>query len=79
MSEIFTIQGGAADGGCDAHENVFDDWLSEIHSSLQVALAAIDDYDHDERVRKSMKDLLGIKSCKGARKGSDLRKPVEQV
>lgn len=60
ITDIFTVQTGTNNGGCDARLTVLDDWLSEIIQSLDTALVAILDYNNDERVRKSMSVIFGI-------------------
>ncbi|KAI3333234.1 hypothetical protein F4824DRAFT_503269 [Ustulina deusta] len=68
LDEVFTIQSGRTDGGCDrfynqaAQTGVLDDWLSEISYSLDYALSAIEDYNgdicHTDRYAKPLAMLL---------------------
>lgn len=61
ITDIFTVQpGGTNNGGCDDRPAVLDQWLSEAIESLDVALVAIDEYDQDPRVRRSMAAIFGI-------------------
>ncbi|KAL2872835.1 uncharacterized protein BJX67DRAFT_20775 [Aspergillus lucknowensis] len=60
ITDIFTVQPGSSDGGCDDRAAVLDQWLSEGIESLDVALNAIDEYNQDIRVRRSMSVIFGI-------------------
>ncbi|GKT58404.1 hypothetical protein ColTof4_12335 [Colletotrichum tofieldiae] len=60
ITDIFTVQPGTLDGGCDGRAAVLDQWLSEGIESLDVTLNAIDEYNQDPRVRRSMSVIFGI-------------------
>jgi len=60
ITDIFTVQTGANNGGCDSRLGVLDQWLSEGIQSLDTALLAIENYNTLEEVRKSMSVVFGI-------------------
>ncbi|KAK0742157.1 hypothetical protein B0T21DRAFT_124691 [Apiosordaria backusii] len=61
IHEIFTLpRTGTTNGGCGDRMNVLDQWLGESIRSVGVALDAINDYDNDARVRKSMAKFFRI-------------------
>ncbi|KAK4038077.1 hypothetical protein C8A01DRAFT_48254 [Parachaetomium inaequale] len=60
ITDLFTVQPGARDGGCDDRAAVLDQWLSEGIDSIDVALNAIDEYRQDPRVRRAMSVIFGI-------------------
>ncbi|KAL2802027.1 hypothetical protein BJX63DRAFT_438263 [Aspergillus granulosus] len=60
ITDIFTVQPGTREGGCDDRAAVLDQWLSEGIESIDVALNAIDQYNQDARVRRSMSAIFGI-------------------
>jgi len=41
ITDLFTVQPGARDGGCNGREAMLDQWLSEGIESVHIALAAI--------------------------------------
>ncbi|KAK8122175.1 hypothetical protein PG984_010845 [Apiospora sp. TS-2023a] len=62
ITDIFNVQPGASDGGCDDRAGVLDQWLSEGIESLDVALKAINNYRKDPEVRKSLSTIFGIRN-----------------
>ncbi|ORY65780.1 uncharacterized protein BCR38DRAFT_511258, partial [Pseudomassariella vexata] len=60
ITDIFTVQPGASDGGCGDRVAQLDQSLSEGIESLDVALNAIDNYNNDIRVRRSLATIFGI-------------------
>ncbi len=79
ITDIFTVQPGASDGGCDSRAAVLDQWLSECLESLGVAISAIDEYDQDIRVRRSMSSFFGISNNGPLRGNGDRTANVETV
>jgi hypothetical protein len=60
ITDIFTVQRGSSNGGCDNRLVILDQWLSETINSIFTALAAIDEYNEEEEVRQSMSIIFGI-------------------
>ncbi|RWA13178.1 hypothetical protein EKO27_g1887 [Xylaria grammica] len=60
IDDVFTVHPGPRDGGCDEQLGTLDQWLSEAIESVDTALLAIDDYNQDIRVRRSMSIFFGI-------------------
>ncbi|KZL84644.1 hypothetical protein CI238_12874, partial [Colletotrichum incanum] len=58
--DVFTVQGGSRDGGCDSRMEVLDQWLSEASFSLDATLVGMDTYDQDPRVRRAMSKFFGL-------------------
>lgn len=85
LDEVFTIQSGRTDGGCDrfynqaAQTGVLDDWLSEISYSLDYALSAIEDYNGDIRVRRAMRTFFGIANTGRARDGTPRADTIAEI
>ncbi|KDN70775.1 hypothetical protein CSUB01_09792 [Colletotrichum sublineola] len=62
ITDMFTVQSGSSDGGCDTRLNpVLDNWLSECTISLDKALEKMDDYGQEMAVRRSMSKFFGFK------------------
>ncbi|KAH8585528.1 hypothetical protein B0O99DRAFT_154103 [Bisporella sp. PMI_857] len=78
ITDIFTVQGGARDGGCDGREAVLDQWLSEGLESLDVALKALDEYNQRIEVRRSMDIIFGFRN-QGPLRGEDRIATVERI
>ncbi|KAL2788776.1 hypothetical protein BJX66DRAFT_308231 [Aspergillus keveii] len=62
MNDIFTVQSGTGDGGCDDRADVLDQWLSECIQSIDVTLLAMDRYDRDVRVRRALSTIFGLRN-----------------
>lgn len=60
ITDIFTVQDGSRDGGCDGRMAVLDQWLSESLFSVATALESLDKYDQLPKVRKAMSIFFGI-------------------
>ncbi|KAL2150897.1 hypothetical protein VTH82DRAFT_5995 [Thermothelomyces myriococcoides] len=60
ITDIFTVQSGSKDGGCDDWAAVLDDWLTECIWSLDTTLDAIEQYNQQPSVRKAMSAIFGI-------------------
>jgi hypothetical protein len=62
IPDIFTLEPNLsdADGGCDGRADELDQWLTESIYSIDAALNAIDSYNQDVRVRRSMSVIFGI-------------------
>ncbi|KAK1980457.1 hypothetical protein LZ30DRAFT_750732 [Colletotrichum cereale] len=59
--DVFTVQAGSRDGGCDDRMEVLDQWLSEASFSLDATLAGMDTYEQDPRVRRAMSKFFGFR------------------
>jgi hypothetical protein len=79
ITDIFTVHSGTNDGGCDARAAVLDQWLSEGIESIDVALTAIDEYNQEIRVRRSMSSFFGIANSGPARDGTPRSDAVNKV
>jgi hypothetical protein len=55
ITDIFTVHDGSRDGGCDGYMQELDQWLSESSYSIATAVEALDRYDQDIRIRRSLK------------------------
>lgn len=71
LNDVFTVQTGTDNGGCDAHYNVaapdgtvLDNWQTECTSSIDLAQVAIDNYllqtPKAQSVRNAMMVYFGI-------------------
>ncbi|KAF6823627.1 hypothetical protein CMUS01_10598 [Colletotrichum musicola] len=63
ITDIFSVEDGTRDGGCDHRAAVLDQWLSETIGSIVEALNAIERYEQDIRVRRSMSAIFGIRNA----------------
>lgn len=79
ITEIFTVQDGTREGGCDHRAAVLDQWLSETIESIDTALRAIDEYDQEIRVRRSMSAFFHIANQGRLRPDSDKAAAVAQI
>jgi hypothetical protein len=60
MNDIFTVQPGTRDGGCDDRAAVLDQWLEECIQSIYVTLQAMDQYEQQTKVRRALSTIFGI-------------------
>lgn len=63
LDQLFIIQGGTANGGCDAYTATMNNWLIEINYALQTTLAAIDKYETEPKVRAAFTTFFGVKEA----------------
>ncbi|KAF9873208.1 hypothetical protein CkaCkLH20_09371 [Colletotrichum karsti] len=60
LGDIFTLQDRSNDGGCNDRLAVLDDWHTESIYSTDAAVTAIDNYDREVEVRRSLSVFFGI-------------------
>lgn len=60
ITDIFTVQSGNQNGGCDNRDTELEQWLSEAIDSIYYAVQALNTYDQDIRVRRAMSTIFGI-------------------
>ncbi|KAM6476473.1 hypothetical protein HDV62DRAFT_247359 [Trichoderma sp. SZMC 28011] len=80
LDQLFIIQGGTANGGCDAYTATMNNWLIEINYALQTTLAAIDKYETEPKVRAAFTTFFGVKETAKATTGvTNIRKIFQWV
>lgn len=68
LNDLFIVQSGATDGGCDnyfdqaSESGILDDWHDEITYALATAIDRIDTYNQDIKVRRALKIFFDIPS-----------------
>ncbi|KAH6856897.1 hypothetical protein B0I37DRAFT_351915 [Chaetomium sp. MPI-CAGE-AT-0009] len=81
IDDIFTLEPNLSDedGGCSSRAAALDQWLTEASYSLDTALNAIDDYNQDIRVRRSMSVFFGIANSGRLRENTARNDAVNEV
>ncbi|KAK0755767.1 hypothetical protein N5P37_011641 [Trichoderma harzianum] len=78
LDQLFIIQSGTANGGCDAYTATMNNWLIEINYALQTTLAAIDKYETEPKVRAAFTTFFGVKEAAKATTGvTNIRKQTQ--
>ncbi|TRX94653.1 hypothetical protein FHL15_004425 [Xylaria flabelliformis] len=68
VDELFDVQGGKTDGGCDefykrkTQSGDLDNWVTEISYSVDASVTTIENYGQDPRVRRAMRAFFGIQN-----------------
>ncbi|OBT97835.1 hypothetical protein VE01_04980 [Pseudogymnoascus verrucosus] len=68
LNDLFIVQSGSTDGGCDTHFNqaaesgTLDDWHTEITFALDLVVNRLDTYDQDIKVRRALQIFFGIRN-----------------
>jgi hypothetical protein len=60
IGDIFTVQGGNTNGGCDARIATLNAWRTECEYSLDEALLAIEDYGQTKKDAKEPGDQTAL-------------------
>ncbi|KAM7200806.1 hypothetical protein V8F33_003737 [Rhypophila sp. PSN 637] len=60
IDDLFTVQPGTSNGGCDSRKDVLNQWHAESVRSLNVAISVIDQWLDDFRVRESLDYFFGF-------------------
>lgn len=68
LNDLFIVQSGSTDGGCDTHFNqvaesgTLDDWHTEITYALDLVVNRLDTYDQDVKVRRALQIFFSIRN-----------------